>query len=291
MRSTKIKILLLSIFCLIPLISKAQFKDEAFSQNYGSDDPSVSKEKTDKIFDIKNYFQSLGHKSTMNCATSFEGSLICVGGMQIYNKDYWKLPIVYGGLAAGIGGGIYYNSVGNSKASTLCYIGAGLVYWGTLFDGVISYQPNDWPNPQKATLYSLLLPGLGQIYNHEIWKLPVYWGLMIGSGCYYLKFKENYERFRAIYNAEDTTYIPLETSKYYKDVYRRYRDYALLALVASYLIQVIDANVFAYMHDFEISEDISMNVAPTVISPVVTGHNDYALNVPPAVGLGINFKF
>lgn len=292
MRSTKIKTLTISFFCLIPILSKAQFKDEAFSQNYGSDDASAtSREKTDKIFDIKNYFQSLGHKSTMNCATAFEGSLLCVGGMQIYNKDYWKLPAVYGGLAAGIGGGIYYNAQGNSKASTLCYLGAGLVYWGTLFDGVISYQPNDWPNPQKATLYSLLLPGLGQIYNHEIWKLPVYWGIMIGGGCYYLKFKENFERFRAIYNSGDTTYIPLETAKYYKDVYRRYRDYALLVVFAGYLLQIIDANVFAYMHDFEISEDISMNVTPTLISPVVTGHNDYAFNTPPAVGLGISFKF
>ena len=162
MRLKTVRILLICGLAL--LLSKpcclAQFKDEAFSQNYGDVDGEQA-DTTSKIFDVKKYFHALGHKTTMNVATSFEGSLVCVGGMQIYNKDYWKLPIVYGGIAAGIGGGIYYGSQGNSKASTLCYLGAGLTYWATLMDGVISYEPNDWPNPQKATLYSLLLPGLG----------------------------------------------------------------------------------------------------------------------------------
>ena len=295
MRLKTVRILLICGLAL--LLSKpcclAQFKDEAFSQNYGDVDGEQA-DTTSKIFDVKKYFHALGHKTTMNVATSFEGSLVCVGGMQIYNKDYWKLPIVYGGIAAGIGGGIYYGSHGNSKAGTLCYLGAGLTYWASLMDGVISYEPNDWPNPQKATLYSLLLPGLGQIYNHEIWKLPIYWGVIIGSGCYYLKFKENFERFRAIYNSGDTTYISTETAKYYKDIHRRYRDYALLFTVAGYLLQVIDANVFAYMHDFEISDDITMRVSPTLISPTLPTGNSYALgvgNAAPALGVGLSLKF
>lgn len=77
----------------------------------------------------------------MDVSTSFEGSLLCVGGMQIYNKDYWKLPIVYGGLAAGIAGKIHYDNVGNTSAASLCYAGAGLLYWATLMDGVIHYEP------------------------------------------------------------------------------------------------------------------------------------------------------
>lgn len=284
MHSRTFKILLLCAItlCITALKAQAQFKDEAFSQNYGEDNEAPA-DSTDKIFDVKKYFRGIGHKTTLDVATAFEGSLICVGGMQIYNKDYWKLPIVYGGIAAGIGGGIYYGNQGNSTASTLCYLGAGLMYWGSFMDGVICYEPKDWPNPQKATLYSLLVPGLGQIYNHEIWKLPLYWGIMIGGASYYVKFKQNYERFRDLYNAEDTTYIPLETSKYYKNLYRRYRDYALLVTFAGYLLQVIDANVFAYMHDFEISEDISLKLSPSLIAP-----DPFSA---PALGMGLCLTF
>ena len=293
MRSKTIKILLAGFILLLSLNCKAQFKEEAFNQNYNDSTAVADTASSDKIFDAKLYFSSLSHKTTMNVATSFEGSLICVGGMQIYNKDYWKLPIVYGGLAAGVAGGIYFDKNGNSTASTLCYVGAGLVYWGSLMDGIISYEPSDWPNPQKATLYSLLLPGLGQIYNKEFWKLPLYWGIMIGSTSYYFKFKENFNRFREIYNSGDTTYIPSETAKYYKNIYRRYRDYAVLITAAAYLLQVIDANVFAYMHDFEISEDLSMRIDPTIIPSQLPIGNAFASthDVNPAFGLSLKMNF
>ena len=293
MRLKTIKILLAGFVLLLSLNCKAQFKEEAFNQNYNDSTAVADTAASDKIFDAKLYFSSLSHKTTMNVATSFEGSLLCVGGMQIYNKDYWKLPIVYGGLAAGVAGGLYFDKNGNSTASTLCYVGAGLVYWGSLMDGIISYEPSDWPNPQKATLYSLLLPGLGQIYNKEFWKLPLYWGIMIGSTSYYFKFRENFNRFREIYNSGDTTYIPTETAKYYKNIYRRYRDYAVLITAAAYLLQVIDANVFAYMHDFEISEDISMRIDPTVIPSQLPIGNAFATvsDINPSFGLSLKMNF
>lgn len=117
---------------------------------------------------------------------------------------------------------------------------------------------------------------------------------MGGSLSYYIKFKANFERFRAIYNSGDTTYISTETAKYYKDLYRRYRDYALLATFVGYVLQVIDANVFAYMHDFEISDDISMSVSPTLISPALPSANAYAFTPVPsgtAFGMGVSLKF
>jgi hypothetical protein len=59
-----------------------------------------------------------------------------------------------------------------------------------------------------------------------------------------------------------------------------------------YLLQVIDANVFAYMHDFEVTDDLSLNVEPAVISP----YNEYAMANPQhydrnAIGLKVGFRF
>ena len=74
--------------------------------------------------------------------------------------------------------------------------------------------------------------------------------------------------------------INAETAKWYRDVYRRYRDYAIVATAAFYLLQVLDANVFAYMHDFEVTDDISMNLEPAIIPPAnASGQNAFGLRL------------
>ena len=113
---------------------------------------------------------------------------------------------------------------------------------------------------------------------------------------YYLESARNFHRFRNIYleaNNPDIQYdgpITADQALYYRNIYRRYRDYALLAVAAVYLLQIIDANVFSYMHGFEVSDDLAMNVSPTVIMP----DNQLAFNSPgttPAIGLRLGFNF
>jgi hypothetical protein len=75
-------------------------------------------------------------------------------------------------------------------------------------------------------------------------------------------------------------------------VYRRYRDYSIVATALLYVLQVMDANVFAYMHDFEVTDDISMSVEPAVIPP----NNAYAINTAPSgatnsLGLRVGITF
>ena len=60
------------------------------------------------------------------------------------------------------------------------------------------------------------------------------------------------------------------------------------------MLQIIDANVFAYMHDFEVTDDITMNIEPAVVSP----YNEYAMHVGSvtnpmnnAVGMKIGIRF
>ena len=287
----------------------AQFKEEAFQQTYNEKGDSTAVADTaDKLFSFKEWGRGLAHKQTIEIGTMFMGSVFAPGTAQIYNKDYWKLPIIYGGIGTLAGTGGYYlhryNKSGNPSdktTGTWLLAGAGLVYWGSLMDGVISYESDIDPLPGRATMYSALLPGLGQIYNGELFKVPIYWGGLLVSSHLLVKYNTNYKRFKRIHNEATSTdpeisgNVPIngETAKWYRDVYRRYRDYSIVATVLVYVLQVLDANVFAYMHDFEVTDDISMNIEPALISP----YNEYAMHTGPvnpmnnAFGMRVGIKF
>jgi len=273
-----------------------QFKRDAFSQNYND---TTGKENADstKLFSFRQYFGSLAHKRPGKVQNLAMGSTVFIGGMQIYNRQYWKLPVVYGGIGAGVGLGIYYNgkykSTGNEQFkqySTWSFIGAGLFWWGSLMDGVVSFPTDQYPDPGKATLYSILLPGLGQIYNGEYWKIPLYYGMMAGGVYFYTLNRRNYQRYKWIYDqatSEDPEVekppITADNALYYRNLFRRYRDYSLLFTALAYVLQVVDANVFSYMQDFEVNDDISLRIAPTAIP------QEYA--IMPAMGVGFTLRF
>lgn len=275
----------------------AQFRSDAFSQQYNSD-KSSPKDSTDVLFSFKDYWAGLQHKNELKIGTAFAGSALVIGGYQIYNKDYWKLPIVYGTIAGSVGAGVILNTKGNHQAAKYCFIGAGVAYWATLMDGVINYKPDDFPHPGKATLYSVLVPGLGQIYNKEYWKLPIYLGAMGFAIHYHADCTRNFNRFRSIYlEASDPTSgysgpLSADQALYYKNVYRRYRDYAVVAIAALYLLQIMDANVFSYMHNFEVNDDLSLHLAPTMIVPdMQLASNSIVGGTNPAFGFKLGFTF
>ena len=273
-----------------------QFKKDAFTQP-SADSTSSTARDTSSLFNFKAFFGGLAHKQTTSLKDLTIGSTILIGGNQIYQKQYWKLPIIYGGMGAGIYGGVHFNKLyqetGDSRYETyrtLSYVGAGLVWWGSLLDGVVQYQGFRNPDPSKSTFYSILLPGLGQLYNGEFWKVPIYWGLLAGSIHFWAENNTQYQRWKWIHNmatTDDTTVERPpqsgETAKYYRDAYRRYRDYSVLFVALVYLVQVIDANVFAYMQDFEVNDQLTMHVTPSLM-PV-----QYAAS--PAMGMSIGIKF
>ena len=90
---------------------KAQFKEEAFQQTYNEKGDSTAVADTaDKLFSFKEWGRGLAHKQKIEIGTMFAGSVFAPGTAQIYNKDYWKLPVIYGGIGALAGTGGYYLS-------------------------------------------------------------------------------------------------------------------------------------------------------------------------------------
>ena len=100
-------------------------------------------------------------------------------------------------------------------------------------------------------------------------------------------------------NTEETGYIggiTASQAETYRNTYRRWRDYSILAFVLVYALNIIDANVFAYMSDFDVNDNIaSLEVQPAVIQPITP---QYALHESssspfntPALGLNLHFTF
>ncbi len=137
--------------------------------------------------------------------------------------------------------------------------------------------------PRTATLLSTALPGLGQVYNKRIWKVPILYVLGTAVGIFIYDNSKLYKEFKGIYlqmaeknlptsptltvtDIYNTTYqldgATLENIKFYKDKTERQRDLNYIAMAGLYILNIIDANVDAHLRDFEINENLSLHWQP-----------------------------
>jgi len=129
-------------------------------------------------------------------------------------------------------------------------------------------------SPKKALLLSLL-PGAGQVYNGQAWKIPIIYGAFAGTG--YLVYN-NYSRMRAfkeeyLHRAgggepQMEGYTGYPNSSIYS-LYQTYnKNFQLYVIVtaAVYGLNLIDAYVFGHLYDFQINDDLTLNVSPSLIA-------------------------
>lgn len=131
-------------------------------------------------------------------------------------------------------------------------------------------------SPKKAAIFSAVVPGLGQIYNHKYWKVPlVYAGL--GASIYFIvDNNRQYQSYRTEYiyrlnnpgfgqNGDLINYSDSQL-RTLADQYRRYRDLTVIACAAVYALQIIDATVDAYLWRFDTSDNLSFHFRPTLLN-------------------------
>ena len=258
-------------------------------------------------------------------------SLPLPGFGQIYNKQYWKLGILYPLVGASVGMFVYENKqykplkaeydqylVDNGyfrtpeldaiqtemiRHNTRQQIYAGLAIATYLYfigDAAVNYSTNEVSQVKKATTLSTICPGAGQIYNKSYWRVPIIIG-GLASTIYtidwnnrgYKRFKTAYalrvdydknpekypggaaDEFRGAYSA---TFL-----KNLKDSYRRNRDLCILLTAGVYMLQIIDAHVDAHLQDYDISDDLTMNLEP---------YFDYSpVGSTPLMGVNMSLKF
>ncbi|MBQ0025329.1 MAG: hypothetical protein KBT00_06380 [Bacteroidales bacterium] len=258
-------------------------------------------------FSFVKMVRGYARKDTLQPGYMLLGTALVPGAGQFYNRQYWKIPFTYAGIGSGLFCGIWgnkqYAKTGEKKYSTLSllgYIGAGAVYWGQMMDAVVNYStPLPRPVPAKSTIYSLLLPGLGQANNGDYWKIPIWYGGLMTCAYFYHTNNIQYQRFRYLYEmstySSETGYtgsITASQAEWYRDTYRRYRDYSILAAILVYALQVIDANVFAYMADFNVDNNIaSIDVRPAVIPPLLPELQQTGSQQVASVGFNFQLNF
>ena len=162
------------------------------------------------------------------------------------------------------------------------------------------------PDPSKATWSAIVFPGGGQIYNHKYWKLPIVYGGFVGC-AYALNWNNqmysdysqayldimdddpntaSYEDFLPPrYNIEANMDYLKRVFKNRKDIYRRQRDLSIFCFIGVYLISIIDAYVDAELSNFDITDDLSVQVRPTTID------NRQSTLRNQAYGLQCSFSF
>lgn len=143
------------------------------------------------------------------------------------------------------------------------------------------------PNPKRAGLYSAIVPGLGQFYNRQYWKVPVIYAGLAVAGYYFADNLKNYQDYRKAYIGRINN--PYPTDKYVgiytidqlqtlQNDYNRYLNLTVLATGVGYMLQVMEAITGAHLKNFDVSRDISLHAQPMVY--------------PRALGLcvAVNFK-
>ena len=169
---------------------------------------------------------------------------------------------------------------------------------------------NTWrPNVKRALWLAVVIPGGGQIYNRKYWKLPLFYGGFVGcayainwNGQMYHDYAQaymdimdddpntqSYNSFLHLGNTitESNKARYQELFRKRKDRYRRYRDLSIFAAVAVYALSVIDAYVDASLSEFDISDDLSLRIEPTIIDSKMS--NNPAKS--KAIGLGCSLNF
>jgi hypothetical protein len=143
-------------------------------------------------------------------------------------------------------------------------------------------------NPRKATLYSAILPGAGQVYNKKYWKVPLVYAA-IGIPAYAFFYNKSWYQkcqyaLTVCVNLETNgsvgddslkkvapELLPFVTTNDQngiitnRDNFRKNQDYSVLFFLLFYGLNIVDATVDAHLKDFNVSSDLSFQIKPMIL--------------------------
>lgn len=265
-------------------------------------------------------------RDTMPISRMTAISLVAPGFGQLHNKQYWKIPVLYGSVGTLAYFGIQNNkcfkkaknhydariALGYDRETTdldkvqstmikyntrrqLFFGAAAAAYIYFVCDGVMNH-PGGNTRIKVATTLSTILPGAGQFYNGSYWKVPIVMG-SFATMAYMVDWNNRaYQRYKRAFDfmeAGNTDAIEAglrgqsrENLLNYRKSARRNRDLCIILTGAVYLINLIDAHVEAHMKDYDISDDLNVTLMPAM-SSVSTATK----GTSNTMGFSLNFNF
>lgn len=145
-------------------------------------------------------------------------------------------------------------------------------------------KPKFNPNPNRALIFSLILPGAGQVYNGQWWKVPIVYAALGGTAFLVKQNYDEYTRYKVARELllegkpnEFSALNPSETAlRAARDYYRSNFELSTVALGLVYILQGIEAYVGAHLKSFDIKDDLG-------ISPIID-------RVGPSQYIGLNIS-
>jgi alpha-glucosidase (family GH31 glycosyl hydrolase) len=142
-----------------------------------------------------------------------------------------------------------------STDSTFLYVEGGIQE----IDTAAVTEPLKVKSPTKALMFALVLPGLGQAYNEKYYKIPIVWAAL-GAAGYAISYNtRKYEEYSINYiNDKNTT-----TERYLK-YGRRNMELSYIVAFMVYGLQILDAYVDANLYSWDVNENLSMGISPSL---------------------------
>lgn len=155
-------------------------------------------------------------------------------------------------------------------------------------------------SPKKAAIRSAILPGWGQAYNGKYWKIPIVYaaiGIPVGTFLYnrkwYLRTREAAKmlgsdppdtlNYRQRVNEKLYTFFSnpgsLPSLLNYRNEFRKSMDYSILFTLITWGLNVVDATVDAHLKDFDISDNLSLQIKPTILSGTTTAGLSFVFTI------------
>jgi len=152
----------------------------------------------------------------------------------------------------------------------------------SLFD-TVPVKKHRHVNPRASMYKSLILPGLGQATNRQYWKIPVLYACFAVciysidfANTYYQDFKKAYiwrmdgdsntiDKYDPLNLASNELKYTPEQLKSARDYYRRNLELSVIFTAGFYFLNVIDAYVSAHLLNFDVSDDLSIQISVPVI--------------------------
>jgi hypothetical protein len=127
-----------------------------------------------------------------------------------------------------------------------------------------------YPNPYRAAIYSLVLPGSGQIYNKRYWKAPIVWGGFVALVKLVQINKAGKNRFGTAYGLRvaglEDEFVGIirdaETLRRIRNSYDKNLQLSYVGFFGMYAITALDAYVDGHLKSFDMNEDLSLTIKP-----------------------------